>query len=356
MDNIAFYKYASHGNNFVIIDETKFTAIPESQKSIFANLIGTMTTGVGCDSVIYIQKYLGPTNQIQARLAAQACLSINVAPIFSMRIYENGLETNMCGNGLICLTHHLQNQYNIMQATIATEIPTGHPVLRKVKWIKNNLFQAILGAPILPPTYFFNPIGANANSINSYYVLNEIALNIENKKIIFNKCYLTFTGEPHLVIFKPTPNENSELHNIFNILFSNTNAPQTLTRSIDLINHIGKQFNDLKIYFPNGINVNVVEVVDKNKIYYRCYERGIDAETHACGTGATAVAAMSHHLKLIISNNVTIIPWRAKHTALYENAQIILTKEFDNYSLTASSLFLAKGEYYYPELTHLKAA
>ena len=53
---------------------------------------------------------------------------------------------------------------------------------------------------------------------------------------------------------------------------------------------------------PKGVNVNYVEY--KNGIFFvRTYERGVEDETYACGTGATSVAIASHHLG-ILKNNV----------------------------------------------------
>ncbi|MDD4569121.1 MAG: diaminopimelate epimerase [Tepidanaerobacteraceae bacterium] len=48
--------------------------------------------------------------------------------------------------------------------------------------------------------------------------------------------------------------------------------------------------------FPAGTNVNFLEVLDDNNIIIRTYERGVENETFACGTGSTASAIISCHL------------------------------------------------------------
>jgi len=61
------------------------------------------------------------------------------------------------------------------------------------------------------------------------------------------------------------------------------------------------------IFKPNGVNVNIYLLEAEDKIILRTYERGVEAETGACGTGAlsTMLAAM---LKNQIKLPLTIIP------------------------------------------------
>jgi diaminopimelate epimerase len=44
--------------------------------------------------------------------------------------------------------------------------------------------------------------------------------------------------------------------------------------------------------FPKGTNVDFVEIVDKDNVKIRTYERGVEGETYACGTGAVAVGVI----------------------------------------------------------------
>ncbi|MBI3508467.1 MAG: diaminopimelate epimerase [Chlamydiia bacterium] len=50
------------------------------------------------------------------------------------------------------------------------------------------------------------------------------------------------------------------------------------------------------LFAPQGANVNVAEVQQREAVHVRTYERGVEGETLACGTGAMAVAAVARKL------------------------------------------------------------
>jgi len=65
-------------------------------------------------------------------------------------------------------------------------------------------------------------------------------------------------------------------------------APVEDLATLDVFN-AGKAIRNNETYKLNGINVNFVE--DKgDRLFVRTFERGVEDETYACGTGVTAVA------------------------------------------------------------------
>jgi len=78
----------------------------------------------------------------------------------------------------------------------------------------------------------------------------------------------------------------------------NTGVPHVVKFVKELENYdvkrMGKLIRNHEIFQPNGTNVNFVTVEDKNTIKIRTYERGVEDETLACGTGAVAAALISY--------------------------------------------------------------
>jgi len=91
----------------------------------------------------------------------------------------------------------------------------------------------------------------------------------------------------------------------FEISQINTGVPHVVhfVNDLDLFNvsHIGRILRYHEQFQPEGTNADFVEVIDKKTIRVRTYERGVEDETLACGTGAVASALISSWKGLIES-------------------------------------------------------
>jgi len=56
---------------------------------------------------------------------------------------------------------------------------------------------------------------------------------------------------------------------------------------------LGKKYRYHEAFRPTGTNVNFVQVAEKDKIFIRTYERGVEEETLACGTGTISSAILA---------------------------------------------------------------
>jgi len=79
--------------------------------------------------------------------------------------------------------------------------------------------------------------------------------------------------------------------------FLNTGSPHVVLfrkgiENIDVYIE-GRKIRNSDKYAPNGTNVNFVEIDKELNITARTFERGVEGETLACGTGATAIAIAS---------------------------------------------------------------
>ncbi|HNQ85156.1 MAG TPA: diaminopimelate epimerase [Deltaproteobacteria bacterium] len=92
--------------------------------------------------------------------------------------------------------------------------------------------------------------------------------------------------------------------------FVNTGVPHTIvfTDHVDeepVFEH-GRLIRYHDRFAPSGTNVDFVEKVGSGCIRVRTYERGVEGETLACGTGAVASAIVSYHLGTVRDLPVTV--------------------------------------------------
>jgi len=62
---------------------------------------------------------------------------------------------------------------------------------------------------------------------------------------------------------------------------------------------LGRKVRYHRRFAPGGTNFNLVSVLDRHTIRYRTYERGVEDETLACGTGAVTIAALCNRMGLV---------------------------------------------------------
>jgi diaminopimelate epimerase len=65
------------------------------------------------------------------------------------------------------------------------------------------------------------------------------------------------------------------------------------------VEDLGRLIRYHKLFSPKGTNVDFVQVVDRENIRIRTYERGVEGETFACGTGAVAAGVILHKKGLV---------------------------------------------------------
>jgi diaminopimelate epimerase len=121
---------------------------------------------------------------------------------------------------------------------------------------------------------------------------------------------LVSTGEPHLVLFSGMglPSHLEDL-----IFPAGLASRAEISASSRLVAHIGEHVNTAyRDLFPAGVHLNLARMAGDRSIEYRTYERAIDRETLACGSGAVATAHVAAELKLISSARATLWPYRSR--------------------------------------------
>ncbi len=88
--------------------------------------------------------------------------------------------------------------------------------------------------------------------------------------------------------------------------FINTGVPHAIklvedAGSLAVVQDLGRKIRFHAQFQPAGTNANFVQVVDRKHLQVRTYERGVEDETLACGTGAVASALIAASKGLVDS-------------------------------------------------------
>ena len=99
----------------------------------------------------------------------------------------------------------------------------------------------------------------------------------------------------------------------------------------------GKKIRDR--YDSPGSNVNFVQKLNETTFRVRTYEKGVEGETLACGTGVTAVAIAMHKTKQTASRSISL----PVEGGLLEVSFDVVSNTYRNICLKGPAQFVFKG-------------
>jgi diaminopimelate epimerase len=160
---------------------------------------------------------------------------------------SDGSVAEMCGNGARCFGRFV----------------------RRATGGKNG-FTFETGAGVLTAHFRGDDVSVTLTSPKDLRLNETVALSIGPTPI-----HSLNTGVPHAVIFVP---DLDKLR----------------------VQDVGSEIRYHKHFAPRGTNANFVQLLGGNSIRVRTYERGVEGETLACGTGVTASAIISSELHRLV--------------------------------------------------------
>ncbi|HNX27085.1 MAG TPA: diaminopimelate epimerase [Phycisphaerae bacterium] len=235
MESVEFTKLTACGNDFICIDNLsgQFDSILSDSKlsSAFARGICDRHKGVGADGVIFACKdgYTG-----------------GLAEISSAHFESDGSFCELCGNGSACFTRWVVAKGILPDRQINILTPAG---IIQGQCIDRDYVRVCISPPE-----------------NHRPNLNIECESADQKKTFV--CDYIVTGIPHVV---------------------------TIVDNVSAVNvrRWGYQLRHHPAFKPRGVNANFVQILSPGRIAMRTFEFGVEDETLACGTGASACAIVT---------------------------------------------------------------
>ena len=237
---LSFFKYSATGNDFVLFDN-RGQRFRGDEAALFEKIC-RRKTGVGADGILLIEN---PRRE--------DC-------DFTMRYFNrDGRESEMCGNGARASAYHAATNKlapHVMRFEVSGDVY--HAT------VEGTQVQLLMQTP--------RDLRVRPGVVSSSNKKNDTPLAPLKGGITMEEAGFVNTGVPHYVLFAPN------------------------VETID-VESIGRELRHHPAFAPSGTNVNFVEVLAPSRVKLRTYERGVEEETLACGTGATAAALFTHMLR-----------------------------------------------------------
>ncbi|MBU9722123.1 MULTISPECIES: diaminopimelate epimerase [Bacillaceae] len=233
-----FTKMHGLGNQYIFVNEFE-EVLKEEELPSLAIEVADIFTGIGSDGLILI----GPSHVADLR----------------MRIFnKDGSEAKNCGNGLRCVAKYAYENGLITTGNMSIETLGGnvHATVHPDSNNKIELITVDMGIPRLKPEEV--PV----TGVSETKVIGE-KIEVAGQEYEMTAVSM---GNPHAVFF---------VNDI-------EKAPLTA---------LGPKVEKHK-RFPESVNVEFIEVVSRDEMHFRVWERG-SGVTQACGTGACAAVVAS---------------------------------------------------------------
>lgn len=283
---IEFTKMHGAGNDYIYVNA--MDGVP-SNISELSQKISDRHFGIGSDGLVLIM----PSETAD----------------FRMRMFNSdGSEAEMCGNASRCVGKYVYEKGLTTKSEVRLETGAGIKILRlhiksNPETGRNEVSEVTvdMGCPELIASRV-PALSANEQKVSEVEIVNGKEYRITAVSM----------GNPHAVIFSEPLVDSVVLGE----------GPHLEVASI----------------FPRKANIEFAEVIDRNHIRMRVWERGA-GETLACGTGACAT------LVAAVLNGLT--DRKAELQLLGGTLQIEWDEETDHVLMTGPAEFIADGTYYY---------
>ena len=252
--NISFTKMHGLGNDFMVIEQMSQDIALSSHQ---IQTLSDRHTGIGFDQLLVVSPSSTPEVD------------------FRYQIFNaNGSEVEQCGNGARCFARFVQEKNLTDKAIIVVETNTGIITLNVQA---DGNVTVDMGAPILEPQQipFVAPVTPPATQQQQQQRQTRYTVSTSHGDITLGAVSM---GNPHGVL----------------VVDDVESAP---------VKSLGAEL-ERHPTFPNRANIGFMQIVSRDHIRLRVFERGV-GETLACGTGACAATVVAIQQGLV-DNRVTV--------------------------------------------------